>query len=119
VGSPLRSNEVLSRYAQRRKRFVVQRLDRFDRHTSQWAEAIVEDHRTPIPDQVAFRIDFPQWLSLLNSRNRRIAMALAMGNPACQVAKRFKLSQGRISQLRSQFYLSWQMFHGEPAATAL
>ena len=26
------------------------------------AEAIVEDRRTPVPDQVAFRIDFPAWL---------------------------------------------------------
>ena len=59
VGSSLRIRDVLSPYAQRKKRFVVERLDHFDKDAKEWGEAIVEDHRTPVPDQVAFRIDFP------------------------------------------------------------
>ncbi len=59
VGNRLRIGEVLSPCAQRAKGFFVERLDRFDQVTGQWKEAIVEDHRTPVPDQVAFRIDFP------------------------------------------------------------
>ena len=102
-----------------RRAFVVERLDRFDREANEWAEAIVEDHRTPVPDQVAFRIDFPKWLTLLSRRNRRIAEALALGNSTSQVAKRFGLSPGRISQLRGELYLSWQDFHGDPSAAAI
>ena len=119
VGSHLRIGEVLSSYAQRRKGFVVERLDRFDREADEWLEAIVEDHRTPVPDQVAFRIDFPNWLTRLSRRNRRIAEALALGNSTSQVAKRFKLSPGRISQLRGELYQSWRTYHGDPTASAL
>ena len=119
VGNRQRIGEVLSSYAQRKKGFVVERLDRFDRETDEWAEAIVEDRRTPVPDQVAFRIDFPNWLTRLSRRNRRIAEALAMGNSTSHVAKRFKLSPGRISQLRGELYRSWQNYHGDPAAAAI
>ena len=87
--------------------------------TEEWAEAIVEDYRTPVADQVAFRIDFPIWLTLLSNRNRRIAEALAFGNSTSLVAKRFKLSPGRISQLRGELYRSWQNYHGDPAAAAI
>ena len=119
VGSRLRIGEVLSRYAQRKKGFLVERLDRFDSDTEEWAEAIVEDYRTPVADQVAFRIDFPIWLTLLSRRDRCIAEALALGNSTSLVAKRFKLSPGRISQLRGELYRSWQNYHGDPAAAAI
>ena len=56
VGNRLRISEVLSEYAQRKKGFAVDRLDRFDKESGEWIEAIVEDARTPVPDQVAFRI---------------------------------------------------------------
>lgn len=119
VGNRLRIGEVLSSYAQRKKGFVVERLDRLDREADEWAEAIVEDHHTPVPDQVAFRIDFPNWLMLLSNRNRRIAEALALGNSTSLVAKRFKLSPGRVSQLRGELYRSWQDYHGDPTAAAI
>jgi len=48
--------DVLSPYCQRRKNIAVERLDRFDKESGEWIEAIVEDARTPVPDQVAFRI---------------------------------------------------------------
>ena len=119
VGNHLRVGEVLSEYAQRKKGFAVERLDRFDKESGQWIEAVVEDSRTPVPDQVAFRIDFPAWLRLQTKRNRRIAEALAVGNTTGEVARRFKLSPARISQLRQDFHQSWQEFYGETAgATA-
>ncbi len=46
-------------------------------------------------------------------------MALAVGNSTSYVAKRFKLSAGRISQLRGELYQSWQNFHGDPVAAAI
>jgi len=119
VGNRLRVTEVLSSYAQRRKGFMVQRLDRYDRDADEWIEAVVEDHRTPVPEQVAFRIDFPAWLAILSKRHRRIAEALAVGNSTSLVAKWFRLSAGRISQLRGELCQSWQDFHGDPAADAI
>ena len=113
VGNRRRVGEVLAEYAQRKKGFVVERLDRFHKESGEWLEAIVQDTRTPVPDQVAFRIDFPAWLNSQTKRNRRIAEALAVGSTTGEVARRFKLSPGRISQLRQQFHQSWQEFQGD------
>jgi hypothetical protein len=115
VGNHLRICDVLSSYAQHRKGFIVERLDHFDKETNEWAEAIVEDSRTPVPEQAAFRIDFPDWLKVLSKRNRRIAEALAVGHSTSQVARRFKVSPARISQLRAELQISWQAFQHELA----
>jgi hypothetical protein len=64
-------------------------------------------------DQVCFRIDFPNWLHSLARRDRKLALALAMGYSTSEVAKRFSLSPGRISQLRREFFASWGAFQGE------
>ena len=83
------------------------------------AEAVVEDSRTPVPDQVAFRIDFSDWLKRQPRRNRRIAEALAVGNATGEVARRFHVTSGRISQLRRQFHRSWQEFQGNAAVASV
>jgi hypothetical protein len=118
VGNRLKISEVLSSYAQRKKGFRVRSLDRFDRESDEWLEAVVEDIHTPVPEQVAFRIDFPAWLKTQTKRNRRIAEALALGRTTGEVARRFKVSEGRVSQLRREFCHSWQEFHGEAALAA-
>ncbi len=112
VGTPQCVRDVLSPYAQKKKRIVVERLDRFDEEDGEWREAVVEDYRTPVADQVAFRCDFPAWLDSQPKRKRRIAEALAIGLLNREVARRFRLSRGRISQLRREFHTSWQDFHG-------
>jgi hypothetical protein len=119
VGCKLNIRDVLSPYCQQRKRITVERLDKFDEEEGRWIEAVVEDHRTPPPDQAAFRCDFPAWLSSLTRRNRRIAEALALSHTTGHVAKRFKLSEGRISQIRTELKQGWQRFVGdEPVPTA-
>jgi hypothetical protein len=118
VGNRLRIRDVMSPYAQRKKGFRVENLDRFERESGEWLEAVVEDTHTPVPEQVAFRIDFPAWLKAQTSRTRKIAEALALGHSTGDVARRFKVSAGRISQLRRQLCQSWQEFHGDPAPAA-
>jgi hypothetical protein len=113
VGGHLNCKDVSSPYCQRLKDIVVERLDMYDHQNDEWIEAIVEDHHTPVFDQVAFRCDFPAWLDQLPRRNRRIAEALAAGQNTGDVAKRFNLSAGRISQLRRELHRSWQEFLGE------
>ncbi len=119
VGNRFRISEVLSQHAQHKKGFFVERLDHRANDTGEWCEAVVEDPRTPVPEQVAFRIDFPQWLARLTRRNRKIAEALSLGNTTSEVARRFRISPGRISQLRNEFYRSWREFHHDPPATAI
>ena len=114
VGGHLNCKDVLSEYCRRLKGVVVERLDKFDRDEDQWVEAVVEDHHTPVLDQVAFRCDFPAWLDRLSRRNRKIAQALAAGHSTGKVSKRFDVSPGRISQLRRELHRSWHEFLGEP-----
>lgn len=113
VGNRLNVRDVLSPYAQKQKDFQVERLDRFDQNDHAWVAAVVEDGRTPVPDQVAFRCDFPAWLDTLPGRNRRIAEILALNHTTGKVAEEFHVSAGRISQLRRDLQRSWQEFQGE------
>ena len=110
---PLERSRGLVPIRPARKGFIVERLDHFDKEEDAWMEAVVEDHQTPVADQVAFRLDFPAWLRTQSRRNRRIAETLAIGHSTTQVAKRFHVSAGRISQKRQEFHKSWQEFRGE------
>jgi hypothetical protein len=47
VGGHLNVRDVSSAYAQRRKGFIVERLDHFDEDENQWCELLVEDRRAP------------------------------------------------------------------------
>lgn len=116
VGTQLNVRDVLSPYAQQRKPIVVERLDRFDRRCDEWRESVLEDHRTPVFDQVQFRIDFPNWLARLSRRDQRVARWLALGHGTGATARRFRISSGRVSQLRQEFYDSWREFLGDGAA---
>ncbi len=103
----------MSSYCQRLKGLVVERLDRFDAQEDAWCEILIED-RTAGPFDIArTRIDFEAWLHRLPRRNRRIAKALAVGNKTTDVAQRFDVSAGRISQLRRELAESWREFVGD------
>ena len=113
VATRMNVRDVCSPYAQKRKGIRVERLHRFDPQMNEWRESILEDHRTPVFDQVQFRIDFPAWLSQLSRRDRKLAEWLALGNATGQTARKFRISAGRVSQLRQEFYDSWREFLGE------
>jgi hypothetical protein len=114
VGNRLNVREVLSLYAQKHKSIKVERLDHFDEEENQWQEAVVVDTRSaPVSDIVAFRRDVADWLKSLRCRDRRIAESLALGNRTTDVAKRFKVCAGRVSQLRRELAESWTKFVGE------
>ena len=73
-------------------------------------DALADNTVTPVDEQVAFRLDFPHWLSTYSDRDRCIALELMAGEQTLGVSNKFGLSPGRISQMRSQFYDSWQRF---------
>jgi len=114
TGGHLNCKDVLSRYCQRLKDLVVERLDQFNEQDDCWEEAVVQDTRnSPVPDTVAFRCDFADWLRSLKRRDRRIAETLALGNRTGDTARKFGVSAGRISQLRAELAESWREFTGE------
>jgi hypothetical protein len=111
-----RKKEVLSAVAQRHHGFAVGKLPDFSTlNGNPLEEALIDNTVSPVPDQVAFRLDFPAWLCGLSHRNRDIAEAMALGHGTKHLARRFGLSEGRVSQLRSQFCDSWRRFHSEVA----
>ena len=78
-----------------------------------WKQVAIECRKVSVPDLAAFRLDFAAWLGTLTRRDRRIIGALVAGERPSDVARRFKLSPGRISQLRRQYELEWEIFQGE------
>ena len=113
TGGHLNCRDVLSRYCQRKKNVVVERLDKFDSTADEWEEIIIEDRHTTPADVVAFRSDFSDWLASLSRRNRRIAQFLALGNRTSDASRKFGKSEGRISQIRRELVESWREFTGE------
>jgi hypothetical protein len=113
VGGRLNAEDISSGYCQATKRIKVGSLVERDEATGQWREILVEDKRSTPADVAAVRIDFVDWLRSLGRKQRRIATALACGETTRWTARKFGLSPGRISQLRSELRLAWQRFQGE------
>jgi hypothetical protein len=111
-----RSRDVLSPVGQRRHSFYVGTLPDFSTLSDNpLAEALHDNTRSPVPDQVCFRLDFPAWLQTLSQRNRRIALRMIEREKTQVLARAFGTSEGRISQLRREFHHDWLAFHGESA----
>jgi hypothetical protein len=106
-----RRNDVLSPACQQRRGFVVGKLAEVDALTgSPLHDALADNTRSPVPEQVAFRVDFPAWLNSRSDRDRRLALELMAGERTLDVADRHGLTPGRVSQLRRDFHDDWQRF---------
>jgi DNA-directed RNA polymerase specialized sigma24 family protein len=113
AGCRLNVRDVSSEYAQQRKGFKVDRLDRFDTRQNAWMEVLVEDRRSGPAETAACRLDFAAWLRSLPKRDRKMAVTLATGETTGEAAKRFNVSPSRVSQVRRQLQQSWNDFVGE------
>jgi hypothetical protein len=78
-----------------------------------WEERLRDNTQTPIPDQVNFRLSYPYFVRSLSRRDRRMAHFLSLGNSAMETAREFKLTPGRITQLRQQWCRDWHTLHDE------
>jgi hypothetical protein len=115
---PQRAKDALSPVAQRRRGFAVGRLpDVSTLNGNPLFDALHDNTRSPVPEQVAFRFDFPAWLTSLGPRNRSIAQDMAQGLCTGELADAYGLSPARVSQLRREFHQSWQTFCGDRPAS--
>jgi hypothetical protein len=114
VGGRSSTRDVLSPITQQRRHFAVQHLPQQE---VEWNDVLVDHRLTPIPDQVAFKLDFAAFLQTLTPRDRKMADLLALGHSGKWVARRFKLSPGRVTQLRKQWQREWRIFIGELPAS--
>jgi hypothetical protein len=104
----MNSKEPLSRYAQLGNGIQI------EQHGN-WIDAMVEDKRATVVDQVAAKLDVSAWFATLTRKMRQIAKDLAFGFSTSEVARKHGVTAGRISQLRRSLEESWTAFQQEPA----
>lgn len=124
----IKSKDVLNPQAQKRFGFKVETLpqstSRFSRepHGQRQQDAFerrLQDNRiTPVPEQVAFRIDFSRWYGTRCRRDRAIIGCMLLDERTQDLSRKFGISPSRVSQLRREFYLDWLRFQGEHLETA-
>lgn len=110
LGGSLNVRDVTSTHCQRMKGMQVDRLDHFDQEEMCWQEILVEDRKAGPAETAASRIDFGNWLATLPGRQRRIASTLATGESTQVAARKFRVTAGRISQLRRELQEAWEAF---------
>ena len=122
--------DVLSALARQRHGFAVEGLpnsvraahdERYgvaggQRRQDAWEERLRDNTQTPVPEQVAFRLDFPAWLDSLTPRERRLVGEMANNERTLDLSRRFNVSPARISQLRRELHADWRRFLGDDVA---
>jgi hypothetical protein len=122
-----KGNDVLSSLARQRHGFSVEPLPLATRtpheqlHGSAYGqrrqdafeERLQDNTITPVPDQVAFRLDFPAWMETLTARERRLVRDMATNERTLDLSQRYELSPARISQLRRELHNDWCRFLGD------
>jgi hypothetical protein len=110
-----RSKDVLSPLAQQRRGFAVCKLpDCSTLDGSPLHEALHDNTQSPVVEQVCFRLDFPLWRASHTDRDRRVLDDLMLGERTLDVAGKYGLSPGRVSQLRRELHDDWELFCAEP-----
>src|SRR4051812_10673464 len=107
----MNSKEPLSRYAQ------VGGGIRFERQHGEWIDKLAEDKRASVADQVAAKLDVRAWFATLTKRMKEIARDLACGCSTSEVARKYGVTAGRISQVRRMLEESWAAFQQDAAPT--
>ena len=119
-----RSRDVMNPTTQRRHGFKVEPLPlssavgyehlyaepHGQRLHDTYEERLRDNTLTPVPEQVAFRLDWPAYLSTLAERDRRLVDDLALNHRTQDLAQKYGLSPGRISQKRREFCEGWNRF---------
>jgi hypothetical protein len=125
----LRAKDVMSEAAQQHHGFAVEYLPASTRTSFEdfyasvhgqrqmdvVEETLADNKRSPVPDQASFRLAFPQFVRSQSRRDRRMIEFLALGNSGKEAAAKFRMSQGRVSQIRKAWCGEWYALHGEQA----
>jgi hypothetical protein len=112
IGSRCNSLDITSPCTCAAKRVTIERLDRINRR-GEWREVLVEDRTAGPAEIVMTRLDFASWLATLSNRDRQLAEKLVLGETTGRVARMFRISAARVSQLRRELCTNWHRFVGE------
>jgi hypothetical protein len=110
-----KAKDAMSPLAQQRRGFTVGSLPRHSLLKSNILDdALVDNTQTEVPEQVAFRVDFPEWLSTWARKDRKLIDELMLGGRTKDVAEKVKLTPARISQKRREYLADWERFTADP-----
>ena len=70
----------------------------------------MEDRRVNVADTVQFKIDYEEWHQQHSERDQQIITDLSMGERTGDVAKKYGVSAGLISQYRKRYRNSWDNY---------
>src|SRR5262245_52258264 len=85
----LKAKDALNEQTQQRRSFRVSSLPNgTSLHGNIFDEALAENTISPVPEQVAFRLDFPAWRLSRSERDRRVIDELMRGERTLDVAKK-------------------------------
>jgi hypothetical protein len=115
LGSGRDSRDVLSELVQTRNGFRVEAMDGISPRSS-WQDQLLVNRRATQAELAACKLDFQAWLQRLSVLKRRVAVRLAMGDSTTEVAERYRVTAGRISQLRHELKANWESFQAVPTA---
>jgi len=114
VGVKRNARDAMSGFAQLRKGFSVRPLP--EPTTGGDWEELVEDRKASPAEIACCRVDFRDWLGRLKRFKRLVALRLAAGDSTSDAARHFRLSPGRVSQLRQELRQDWDEFQAVPNA---
>jgi hypothetical protein len=70
----------------------------------------MEDRRTNVAGSAQFKLDFEEWLRRQTPRDRKIILDLMVGETTGDVAKKYGVSAGLISQYRKRYGNNWNAY---------
>jgi hypothetical protein len=126
-GRHLSGTDALSPRAQRRHKFRVESICQLNRRSARERQArsgrqayaddieeqLYENARTSPSELAVFKIDFANWLAARNHQDRQMIHELSQGDRTSDLAQKYGITPGRVSQKRRQFHDAWQEFQGE------
>ncbi len=111
-GLPQNSTDVFGETCRYKGRSRIKHFGLAENITDSFeSEATATDARYPVHKTVALRIDFFEtWYASQSPRDREIIKDLAMGETTGDVAKKYGVSPGAVSQWRRKYADSWYAF---------
>jgi len=104
------ARDVCSNMAQQRRGFCVGKLpDVSTLSDNPLSDALIDTKQSTVPEQVNFRVEFPRWLLELPERNQQLTVDMAFGHRTGDLARHYRLSPARVSQLRQEFKSAWEL----------
>jgi len=112
LGVVTSSGDVMSHYCQNLGRSQVKNYGLAENIADCFtSEATATDARYPVDRTVQFKMDFFEgWLQGQSERDREIIFDLAMGETTGDVARKYGVSDGLISQYRKRYRSSWNEY---------